>query len=328
VINQQQNGEKREDTDTPARCSSRKVAFVEAEGVHNLLYLARAGSLETKIQVAAALFYCSSEQSIRPQMVQQGALALIMKLLRGDNHHVDRGSRGEEEKNSDKHANKCKLLASHALARILISINPGLLDEMQVVECVSPLLSLVGRDYALQQFEGLLALTNLATVGLEIQEKIVGKGFSTIEELQWSSNQMVVRAATELFCNCVSCDKVLSSIKDGSRQRLWLSLTQSEDQPLAIASAGALAMASGDTEVSTKLVENGSFAGFVELAKSKDTAMQHRACVTLDNLTRYCENEQKKKMDAKQLEALLAENVTRQGPARDSLESAIRNLTT
>ena len=324
MLNKQQS-ETREDTDTPARCSNRKVAFVEAEGVHNLLYLARAGSLETKVHVAAALFHCSSEQAVRPQMVQQGALTLIMKLLRDDDDHRRHRHRSEEEKIGDR-GNKCKLLASHALARILISINPGLLDEMQVVEFVTPLLLLVGRDYALQQFEGLLALTNLATVGLEIQEKIVGKGFTTIEELQWSNNQMVVRAATELFCNCVSCDKVLSSIKDESRQKLWLSLAHSEDQPLALASAGALAMASGDRDVSIKLVENGSFSDFVELAKSNDQAMQHRACVTLQNLTQN-HMDCTAKLNVKLLQDLLAKHVVRKGPARDSLERAIQNLT-
>ena len=83
--------------------------------------------------------------------------------------------------------------------RILISINPALLDGVQLAAYVGPLLVLIARDYALQQFEGLLALTNLATAGAEIQDKIVSSGFATIEDLQFSQNEMVVRAATELL---------------------------------------------------------------------------------------------------------------------------------
>ena len=277
-----QQSKQREDSDTPQKCSKRKLAFVDSEGVSGLSMLLRASSLITREQVAAALFYCASERGVRARMVQQGALSLIMKLLAGGGGG---GGGGGVEEGGRKQESKCKLLSSHALARILISTNPGLLEETQVVASVRPLLLLIGRDYALQQFEGLLALTNLATVGMEVQEKIIEHGFGTIEELQWSSNQMVVRAATELLCNCVSCDKVLHSIKDPSRQKLWCSLALSEDQPLALASAGALAMASGDAAVSSSLLKNGSFAELLDMADSDHPGMQHRAYVTLENLT-------------------------------------------
>ncbi|QDZ18805.1 hypothetical protein A3770_02p13230 [Chloropicon primus] len=304
-----------EDDDTPQRCSVRKLAFVKAQGISSLPLLLRMGSPTTKQQIAVTLFHCASEQALRPVMVQQGALNLIMKLVR-------------EDQKSD---NKCKLLASHALARILISINPALLEDVQIAAYVGPLLLLIGRDYALQQFEGLLALTNLATAGLELQEKIVAQGFATIEDLQFSQNEMVVRAATELLCNCVSCDKVLASIKDESRQKLWISLSFSDDMPLALASAGALAMASGDPGVSKSIIDNGLFEDFLKLAKSEDEGMQHRACVTLENL---CANESAMKamaLDARKrvlsgVEDTLDVVVTRVGTARDSLEQALASL--
>jgi len=168
-------------------------------------------------------------------------------------------------------------------------VNPGLLEEMQVLECVGPLVSLIAKDYALQQFEGLLALTNLATVGMEVQDKIVGNGFGAIEELQWSKNEMVVRAATELLCNCVSCDKVLASIKDGSRQKLWIGLALSEDPATANAAAGAIAMASGDPRVAASLAKSGAFAQVLDLAESSQPGMRHRAFVTLENLRNEAE---------------------------------------
>ena len=97
--------EEREDTDDPRVCSARKVAFVRAEGVACLPHLLRAGSPTTRQQVAVALFHCASEQALRPRMVQQGALGVISRLLRDE--AVGEGGGGD----------KCKLLASHALAR-------------------------------------------------------------------------------------------------------------------------------------------------------------------------------------------------------------------
>lgn len=254
------------DTDTPKQCKKRKETFCKANGIASLVCLVKNGSTMTKTNIAETMFHLSAESSIRASMVQQGAITLLLKLVKEDD-------------------TKCKVMASHALARILISVNPALLNDIHILECVVPLLNLIKRDYALPQFEGLLALTNLATVGMELQDLIVGKGYSTIEELQWSNHKMVVRAATELLCNCVSCEKVLVSMQDQAKQKIWIALAFSEDTPTALASCGALAMASNDPDTSSSLILNGTFGDFVDLAGSREAGLQHRACVALENLT-------------------------------------------
>lgn len=60
----------------------------------------------------------------------------------------------------------------------------------------------------LQQFEALLALTNLALFSEETAKLMIkGNGLSTIEMLQLSNNAMIQRAATELICNLVIYDE-------------------------------------------------------------------------------------------------------------------------
>ena len=319
-----EEAESREDGDTPERSARRKASFLQSGGVSSMSLLIRSASDTARDQMAATLFHCASQQSLRPTMVQQGALALLSKLLQDP--------KGKDP--SAKGGTKRALLSVHALARILISVDPRLLDENQLLSFVSPLVGLVRRDYALQQFEGLLALTNLATRGLEAQEKIMsGSGFGAIEDLQFSSNAMVVRAATELMCNCVSCERVLRSIKDETRQKIWLSLAGSEeDAALALAAAGALAMASGDDGVAASVARNGNLGEVVGLASHGDPGMRHRACVTLENVCGCAkalealalrEEGEEERVRAR-VEGLLAR--AEDGPARESLERALEHL--
>ena len=254
-------------TDTKERCEARKRDFCQAEGVAALAALIPRSSRSTADLVAEALFHCAAEPFVRAAMAQQGALGALLRLARA----------GEQSTTA-----KCKIMACHGLARILISVDPRLLSEQCVFECVSPLVHLCGQDYALQQFEALLSLTNLATVGWQVQERIVSSGFGAIEELQWSNHGMVVRAATELLCNCVSCPRVLASISDENKQKVWLALAFSEDLPTSLAASGAIAMAAGDENVAKSLMPHAE--RFECLAQHENPGVQQRARVILEHL--------------------------------------------
>ena len=57
----------------------------------------------------------------------------------------------------------------------------------------------------LQQFEALLALTNMLSVGDEEQEKFASaKGVRAVHHLMFGDNQMIQRAAVEALCNMAS----------------------------------------------------------------------------------------------------------------------------
>ncbi len=101
----------------------------------------------------------------------------------------------------------------------------------------------------LQQFESLLALTNLASYEEGCVEAILGnQGLKCLLWLQFSEHLLVRRAATEALCNMVYHPRVLASLRNPDTLKLWLALAEDYegDLPTARAAAGGLAMASKD----------------------------------------------------------------------------------
>ena len=163
-----------------------------------------------------------TEPTIRGLAVQQGALTVCCKLF------------------SESSQSAQALLASHTVARTCITLNPNLvpphirLDTIrfilvqaficldyssssdpnnvntmiyQLYKSTRPLLLLCISHEAeqLQQFEALLALTNILSVGQEEQDKFVSsKGIRAVFHLMFSENLMIRRAAVEALCNMSS----------------------------------------------------------------------------------------------------------------------------
>lgn len=101
----------------------------------------------------------------------------------------------------------------------------------------------------LQQFEALLALTNLASSGPTCVDTIVAnRGISCIQSLQYSDHPLVRRSATEALCNMACHPQVVESLGNLQKLKIWLALADDYlgDLPTARAAAGTLAMASGD----------------------------------------------------------------------------------
>ncbi|KAL8869130.1 MAG: hypothetical protein Q9198_007968, partial [Flavoplaca austrocitrina] len=104
---------------------------------------------------------------------------------------------------------------AHALARILISIDPTLVfpaaGSPPLTSATRPILSLLKQSDAevsegprdlLPKFEALLALTNLAsTPSEEATVVIIRQMLGVLEDFLLSNNKMIQRAATELVCN-------------------------------------------------------------------------------------------------------------------------------
>ena len=75
----------------------------------------------------------------------------------------------------------------------------------------------------LQQFEALMALTNLSSCGHVEQERFVAeKGINAAHYLMFSDHLMVRRAATEVLCNLSSHEKLLKLMRLPEKVRLWL----------------------------------------------------------------------------------------------------------
>ncbi len=79
-----------------------------------------------------------------------------------------------------------------------------------MLELVRPVLKLLKvENTALENFEALMALTNLASLGENVRKRILKEdGFANIEHYMYDEHRMLRRAATECICNLVKQEEV------------------------------------------------------------------------------------------------------------------------
>lgn len=155
---------------------------------------------------------------------------------------------------------------------------------------IKPLILLL-RDHDatnLQQFEALMAVTNLASVGDETRNRIVAeKGISTLSYAMFSDHEMVRCAATEAMSNLVPHREMMKHLADPEHLRLWVAFASdyAENYGCARASIGCLAMASQDDEIAVALVGLKSFKDMtMALLESGKLEIMHRVLVLILNL--------------------------------------------
>ncbi|KZT51343.1 ARM repeat-containing protein, partial [Calocera cornea HHB12733] len=152
-----------------------------------------------------------------------------------------------------------------ALAKLAITSSPLLLfgpTPSASFDVIRPFHLLLSdpRSSLLQQFEALMALTNLASLGPEISERIAAQTglLGTLDQLLLDDNILVRRAAAELVCNLVSSELVFRryTVEPGAPGRLHvlLALSDVDDKATRLAAAGALAMLSDSPEACTALL--------------------------------------------------------------------------
>jgi len=231
----------------------------------------------------------------RGTLAQQGAIKLLLSLA-------------IPKQGNPNLATETTQNASHALARILISVDPSHAFPSsgfpQVTSAVRPLLSLLStpesapisvdqpRDL-LPVFESLLALTNLASYPHDDTpaELMVREGWPVLEDLLLSSNPRVQRAACELVCNLMTCESGIVKFADGSKrasQRLHilLALTDADDFPTRRAAGGAIAMLTEyDAAIAAVLERPRGVDLLLGLCQEEDDALVHRGAVCVRNLT-------------------------------------------
>lgn len=201
------------------------------------------------------------------------------------------------------------VMTSHALAKILISVNPNhtFSSALPATTCVRPLADLLyvqnnEQTSLLATFEALLALTNLASMDAEAARELLIRDYhDQVFDLLLYENRMVSRAATELICNLMASPQMVALYADGSKQAkhrllVLLAVTDSLDGPQRSAAGGALAQLTGwDKGVEAVLQENKHVERLVNICRkehedgSGDTpdwkGMVHRGLVCLMNLT-------------------------------------------
>lgn len=239
--------------DTPEEVAARVDAFVRSDGIKALraLVFNSGGGERVCITAGKAFVNCAGQQRVRGTMIAQGAIGALLKI-------VSSLGTGAHTKTKD---------ATHALARLLITTDPRLLSESQVMDSIAPLLEQIrNNDDQLILFECLMALTNIGSISWEAKERIVSlKGISPIEYAQFNDNLMVRRAATETLANIAQIDEVTEWISNPEKCRLWLLLSEDWDQDMetARAASGVFANISSDPRI-TKVLRGDD-------VKAKDT---------------------------------------------------------
>ncbi len=284
--------EKREDIDkdTDVLCRARIKRVAQAGGFVCLVRLLTFGSTQTRDCAARALRQMCVEESVRGSFIQQGGLKACSDLAcapsSAESKSVPQGSPVTASTQRE---------AAHAIAKSLITTNPALLQGHARLGVFQPLIRLAQDVDAnnLQQFEALLALTNLVSLGEAEQEKFVReKGVHCVHYLMFSDHLMVRRAACEVFCNIATQEALLRLLRDPEKLKLWIGLCEdwgNDDNPeesflIARACSGTLAVAVRDNEVCMAFLKENGGTIVASLLESGRIELIHRSLAMAESL--------------------------------------------
>ncbi|KAI4128617.1 MAG: hypothetical protein LQ338_002652 [Usnochroma carphineum] len=274
-----------------AAVSRRCKAVVDAGAVSAFVAIASHLSPASAAIVVNIMLSLTWTPSLRGTIAQQGGARFLLLRYTAIAGTAD----------SDKQA---RHTAAHALARILISVDPTLVfpssGSPPLTSVVRPILSLLidsqsdisdGPRNLLPIFEALLALTNLASISTgEATDIIIRQALPTIEDLLLSNNTMIQRAATELVCNLMTSAAGIEAFADSSaaanrRLHILLALADVEDVATRRAAAGAVATLTGyESVVKGILKRDRGIEILMGLCGDEDEGIVHRGLVCVGNL--------------------------------------------
>jgi hypothetical protein len=241
-----------------------------------------AGSLALIISILHSL---TVTKSLRGPLAQQGAVKLLLEAW----------ASLPDTEGASRH------MAAQAVARILISMNPALVfggnRSIPVSAAIKPLVSILPSDPAaetrdlLPTFEGLMALTNLASLDKDdSRQTIIRTAWSHMEDQLHSSNMLVCKAAVELLCNLVQAPEAVAmyaedTSKSRNRMHILLALADVEDAGTRRAAGGALAsLTSSEAVVRDILTRDYGIQVILTMCVDDDEDLRHRGVVTLSNM--------------------------------------------
>jgi protein unc-45 len=246
----------------------------------------------------------SKDKNNRGKLVQQGALKTLLQFY----------DRLSKEPNISSASKVASLTAAHAIARILISVNPAhafSTSSPSISGAIRPLIMLLnpeesdgGTDW-FPTFEALMALTNLASQDPEKPSSpaaiILQLGWKDVENLILHSDARIQRAAAELVCNlCASPAGAAHFAADKygiQRLTVLFALADIDDVPTRSAASGALAMlAEWDPVVPVMLEVDGIADKVWRTVEDEDMGVALRGLTVSRNLAVVGGEAGKKKM--------------------------------
>uniref|UniRef100_A0A8D3BKJ9 Unc-45 myosin chaperone A n=1 Tax=Scophthalmus maximus TaxID=52904 RepID=A0A8D3BKJ9_SCOMX len=185
-----------------------------------------------------------------------------------------------------------KIKAAQALAKITITSNPEIaFPGERIYEVVRPLVSLLSLECTLlQNFEALMALTNLAGISDRLRQKLIKeKAVPKVEGYMFEEHELVRASATECMCNLVLSTEVqkLYLATGNDRLKLLVLYSGEEDERLRKAAAGTLAMLTAEQpELCARIPETTThWLEIVQALLLSDIAdLRHRGVVIVQNM--------------------------------------------
>lgn len=267
--------------------------LVEAGVTPALVALAQSESKNSKEMIARVFNAICEQPDLRGAVVQQGGAKILVNLaLEG--------------------TPKGKVTAAQALSRIAISINPEVaFPGQRCAEVVRPIMKLLHPSCkGLENFEALMALTNLAQVSPSVRQRILkDSGITHIEEYMVQDHEMLRRAATQCISNLMLSDEVVKlHEKPNDRVKFLVLLGDDDDFETSKAAAGALAMlTSVSKKACKKIFETKCWLEILcKLSASADKDLCYRGVAIVHNMIHATHSCAEKIIETNLLEILMA----------------------
>lgn len=252
---------------------NKRLTILAKEGVTTaLVSLSKTQSHNSKELIARVFNALCSQQELRGIVVQQGGTKVLLPMA------IEGTNNGKKQ-------------AAQALARIGITINPEVaFPGQRCLEIVRPLTALLHPDCAaLENFEALLALCNLASMNETSRQRILKEcGLARIEAFLFEEHLMLRRAATQVLTNMVLSEDVVKGHEaENDRVKFLCLLCQDEDEDTALAAAGALAILSDMSKICCKKIilgTNNWVEAFTCLLANPNVQIQYRGVYMLLNI--------------------------------------------
>lgn len=282
----------------------------ELQVVTALVALTKSQSKTSREMISRVFNAFCELQELRGIVVQQGGVKALLKLALENN------------------TNNGKNIAGQALARIGITLNPEVaFPGQRCVEVVRPLINILHPDCnALQNFEALMALTNLAQVSPSVRSRIFkDSGFSRIDSYLYEEHPLLKRAAVQCLVNLITSDEAVRLYEgDNDRLKYLVILCEEDDLETVKAASGALAMLTSVSKKSCQKVFEAKCwrEVLIQLVSSKEADLQHRGVCIAYNLIDCGAEVAEKIVETEILEVLIA--ITR--PEVDDIGDNIKDI--
>ncbi|XP_059485604.1 protein unc-45 homolog A [Neocloeon triangulifer] len=251
---------------------NKRIEVLAKEGVTSaLVSLARTESYNCRELIGRVFNAICSQQEQRGRVSQQGGVKALLGLA------VEGTDKGKRQ-------------AAQALARIGITINPEVAFQGQrCLEAIRPLVHLLHQDCtALENFEAMMALCNLAGVSEAVRKRIVKEqGVQNIEIYMYHEHQMLTRASVQCMVNLLLSPEVINMFEgENDRTKFLVLLCLDEDEETSKAAAGALAiLLSASTKCADKVLKVSSWQESLRfLLANPNLEVQHRGLAIVFSL--------------------------------------------